>query len=273
MSEKLKILNDATRIKIMAILNYTNDSFYDGGQYNTPEKFFAKAEQCIHEGADILDVGLASTRPGAPLIQSKQEWETLKPLLTQLRKKYPDILISVDTYNSYTAEKSIESGADIINDISGGQFDDKMFDVVSTHKNIFYVLMHTTGTPEQMQQKTNYSNIVDDIKYYFNQRIQILENKGFSNIIIDPGFGFGKTIEQNYELLSQLDRFQELQKPLLVGISRKSMIYKKLNTTADAYETLIGTITLNTIAVSKGANILRVHDVKEASLIRNLLPF
>ncbi|GAB4208257.1 MAG: dihydropteroate synthase [Bacteroidia bacterium] len=271
MSEKLKILHDATRIKIMAILNYTNDSFYDGGQYNTPEKFFARAEQCISEGADILDVGLASTRPGAPLIQSKHEWETLKPLLTQLRKKYPDILISVDTYNSYTAEKSIESGADIINDISGGQFDDKMFDIVSNHKNIFYVLMHTPDIPEKMQQKTNYNDIVTDIQQYFQERIQILENKGFSNIIIDPGFGFGKTIEQNYQLLNCLKELESLQKPILAGLSRKSMIYKKLNTTPQDEKTLTGTVILNTVAVQNGARILRVHDVKEAGLMRWLL--
>lgn len=263
MSKKLKILNDATRIKIMAILNYTNDSFYDGGQYNTPEKFFARAEQCISEGADILDIGIASTRPGAPLIQPKQEWEILKPLLYELRKKHPDTLISVDTYNSYTAEKSIEAGADIINDISGGQFDKKMFDVVSNHKNIFYVIMHTPDIPEKMQQKTHYSDVVNDLIMFFKQKIEYLENKGFHNIIIDPGFGFGKSLEQNYELLNRLNEFQILQKPLLVGLSRKSMIYKKLHTTPDSYETLIGTIILNTKAITKGTNILRVHDVKE----------
>ncbi|GIV30529.1 MAG: dihydropteroate synthase [Bacteroidia bacterium] len=273
MSEKLKILNDATRIKIMAILNYTNDSFYDGGQYNMPEKFFARAEQCIHEGADILDIGVASTRPGAPLIQPKQEWEILKPLLYELRKKHPGILISVDTYNSYTAEKSIETGADIINDISGGQFDKKMFDVVSNHKNIFYVIMHTPDIPEKMQQRTHYDDAVTDIKNYFSKRTQMLENKGFSNIIIDPGFGFGKTIEQNYELLNRLNEFKSLQKPILAGLSRKSMIYKKLKSTPAAHETLIGTITLNTLAICKGASIIRVHDVKEASLIRRLLSF
>jgi len=270
MSDGLKILYDTSRIKIMAILNYTSDSFYDGGQYNTPEKFFERAEQCINEGADILDIGVASTRPGAPLINDKQEWEILKPLLTELKKKHPHMLISVDTYNAYTAEKSIENGADIINDISGGQFDDKMHDVITAHKNIFYVLMHTSDIPERMQQKTQYADVVYEVKHFLKTKIKHLEQKGFSNIIIDPGFGFGKTAEQNYELLNGLDSFRELQKPILAGLSRKSMIYKKLHTTPDAYETLIGTVVLNTLALFKGANILRVHDVKEHAVIREL---
>jgi dihydropteroate synthase len=255
----------------MAILNYTSDSCYDGGQYNTPEKFFARAEQCINEGTDILDVGVASTRPGAPLIKDKQEWEILKPILTELKRKHPNMLISVDTYNAYTAEKSIENGVDIINDISGGQFDSRMHEVIASHKDIFYVLMHTSDIPERMQQKTQYVDVISEIKHFLKIKIEHLEQKGFSNIIIDPGFGFGKTIEQNYELLNHLDAFKDLQKPILAGLSRKSMIYKKLHTTPDAYETLIGTVVLNTLALSKGANILRVHDVKEGKLILQLL--
>lgn len=260
-----EILKDEQRIKIMAILNYTQDSFYDGGKYNTPEKFLERVHQCINEGADILDIGVASTRPGAKLIDPKKEWEILKPLLTEVRKKF-NVLISIDTYNAYTAEKSIEYGVDVINDISGGQFDDKMFDVIAKSK-VFYVLMHTSDIPERMQQHTQYKNVVQDIKQYFAERIEMLERKGFSNIIIDPGFGFGKTIEQNYELLHNLHEFKSLEKPILAGLSRKSMIYKKLNTTPDSNDTLIGTVILNTIAIMKGASILRVHDVKESKIL------
>lgn len=265
------ILKNNNVIKIMAILNYTADSFYDGGQYNSPEKFFNRAKECVEQGADILDIGVASTRPGAPLIDSKKEWDILKPLLVEIRKTFPDILISIDTYNSYTAQKSIEYGADIINDISGGQFDNNMLNVIVQYPAIYYVLMHTSDIPERMQQKTHYSDVVNDLIMFFKQKIEYLENKGFHNIIIDPGFGFGKSIEQNYELLNRLNEFQTLQKPLLVGLSRKSMIYKKLHTTPDSYETLIGTIILNTKAITKSANILRVHDVKEARIISYLL--
>ncbi|GAB4450736.1 MAG: dihydropteroate synthase [Bacteroidia bacterium] len=257
------ILKNNNVIKIMAILNYTSDSFYDGDKYNTPEKFFNRAKECVEQGADILDIGVASTRPGATLIDPEKEWEILQPLLTQIRKNFPDILISIDTYNSYPAQKSIEHGADIINDISGGQFDKQMLDVISQYPDIYYVLMHTSDIPEKMQQKTHYSDVVNDIILFFRQRIEYLESRSFHNIIIDPGFGFGKTIEQNYELLNRLNEFQILQKPLLVGLSRKSMIYKKLNTTPESYETLIGTVILNTKAITKGASILRVHDVKE----------
>lgn len=246
---------------IMGILNYTSDSFYDGGRYNTPEKFFEHAEQLVKEGADILDIGVASTRPGAPLIEAKKEWQILKPLLATLRKQYTDILISVDTYNSYTAEKSIEEGVDILNDISGGTFDPSMFDVVSQAPQIHYVLMHTSDIPERMLSKTNYTNVVQEVKDFLKSRVDLLEKRGCSNILIDPGFGFGKTIEQNFELLKHLEEFQALNKPILVGLSRKSMIYKTLNTTPD--HALAGTLALNTIALLKGAHVLRVHDVKE----------
>ncbi len=254
----------------MAILNYTSDSFYDGGKYFSKEKFFERAEQCIKQRADILDIGVASTRPGAPLVDAKKEWEILKPLLLEVRKNFPDILISIDTYNSYTVEKSIEHDADIINDISGGQFDTRMFDVIAK-SNVFYVLMHTSDTPERMQQCTNYMNVVEEVKTFLKQRVQVLEDKGFSNIIIDPGFGFGKTIEQNFELLRKLDEFKEITNPLLVGLSRKSMIYKTLSTTPDDDSVLLGTIALNTIAITKGTNILRVHDVKENIILKTLV--
>lgn len=262
------ILNDKT-LKVMAIVNYTPDSFYDGGRYYSKDKFFERIGECINSGADIIDIGVASTRPGAPLIEPKKEWDILKDLIIEVRKAYRDVLISIDTYNSYTAEKCIEQDVDIINDISGGQFDSKMFDVISK-SNVYYVLMHTSDVPERMQQKTNYTNVLEDVFIFLKNRIEILENKGFSNIIVDPGFGFGKTIEQNYELLYQLDFFQSLQRPILVGLSRKSMIYKTLQTTPQDDETLVGTIALNTIAVMKGASILRVHDVKEAVVIKKL---
>lgn len=261
------ILKEENSLKIMAILNYTPDSFYDGGKYFSKDKFLERAEQCVKEGADILDIGVASTRPGALLVDAKKEWETLKPLLLEVRKNFPDTLISIDTYNSYTAEKSIEHEADIINDISGGQFDARMFDVIAK-SNVFYVLMHTSDIPERMQQRTNYMNVVEEVKTFLRQRVQVLEDKGFSNIIIDPGFGFGKTIEQNFQLLRKLDEFKEITKPLLVGISRKSMLYKTLSTTPDDDSVLLGTIALNTIALTKGANILRVHDVKENHILK-----
>jgi dihydropteroate synthase len=263
------ILKDKS-LKVMAIINYTPDSFYDGGIYYTKEKFFDRVEECVNAGADIIDIGAASTRPGSPLIDPKKEWELLKDLIPEVRKKYKDVLISVDTYNSYTAEKCIENNVDIINDISGGQFDSQMLDVISKSK-VYYVLMHTSDIPERMQQKTNYTNVVQDVFNFLKSRIEVLKDKGFSNIIVDPGFGFGKTIEQNYELLYQLDFFQSLQEPILVGLSRKSMVYKKLQVTPQDDEALIGTIALNTIAVMKGASILRVHDVKEAVVIKKLL--
>lgn len=255
---------------IMAILNYTSDSFYDGGKYNTLDAFVHRAKQCVEEGAAVLDIGAASTRPGAELIDPKEEWKLLKPLLQEVKKSFSDSLISVDTYNSYTAEKCIEYGANIINDISGGTFDTKMLDVISK-SNVYYVLMHTSDIPKRMQQNTDYINVVQDIKNFFRKQITVLENKGFEKVIIDPGFGFGKTIEQNYELLNRLDEFKELQKPIMAGISRKNMIYKKLNTTPDNYQTLIGTVILNTIAVEKGAKILRVHDVRESQTLKKML--
>lgn len=266
-----KLLNLDTP-KIMAILNYTSDSFYDGGKYNTFEKFLERTEQCVKEGADILDIGVASTRPGAELINPHKEWDTIKPLLTELRKLYPDIFISIDTYNSYTAEKCIQYGGDIINDISGGQFDNNMFEVISATKNkIAYVLMHTSDIPQMMQKRTEYNNVVNDVKNFLEQRKQILNNKGFNNIIIDPGFGFGKTISQNYELLKNLHAFKELKLPILAGLSRKSMIYKLLETKVESIDTLFGTITLNTIALMKGANIIRVHDVKEHTIVKRIV--
>jgi dihydropteroate synthase len=259
---------------IMAILNYTSDSFYDGGRYNTPEKFFDRLKQCIQDGADIIDIGVASTRPGAKLIDAKNEWEILKPILIEVKKQFPEIIVSIDTYNSYTAEKCIEQNVDIINDVSGGTFDNKMFDVIAK-SNVYYVLMHTSDIPERMQQNTNYQNVVLDVKNFLQKRIDELHSKGFENIIVDPGFGFGKTVSQNFELLKNLDAFKSLQKPILVGLSRKSMIYKTLNTTSDDINTLIGTTNLNAIALMKGANILRVHDVTEHKnlllLMKNLL--
>lgn len=263
------ILLDSTRVKIMAIINYTADSFFDGGKYNHPDKFIERVHQCVEQGADILDIGVASTRPGASLIEARKEWEILKPLLVQIRQIYPDILISVDTYNAFTAEKSIENGVDIINDISGGTFDNKMLDVIAS-SSVFYVLMHTPDVPERMQTKTNYQHVAKDILKFMQERIQILHHKNFYNIIIDVGFGFGKTISQNYSLLKHLDEFQSLQKPILVGISRKSMIYKVLNSMPSHHDTLMGTMALHFVALLKGASILRVHDVLETHLIKTI---
>ncbi len=265
-----KILN-LDKPKIIAIANYTPDSFYDGGRYNSYDAILNRIDECVQHGADIIDIGVVSSKPGNKLMPHEEEWNRIETILSDVRKKYTDILISVDTYNALTAQKSIDAGANIINDISGGTFDKNMFDVVCK-SNIGYVLMHTSDVPEIMQQKTNYNNIVSDIKTFLGERIALLEANGFKNIMIDPGFGFGKTVEQNFELLKNLEVFNSLQKPLLIGLSRKNMIYKTLNTNPQSNLALSGTIALNTIALLKGASILRVHDVKETKALIDLYP-
>ena len=247
--------------KIMGILNITPDSFYDGGRYNSKEKIQRQIEKMIISGADIVDVGGYSSRPGAKDISIEEELNRVIPVIEIIKKKFPKTIVSIDTFRSRVASEAIISGADIVNDISGGNLDSNMFETVSKHK-VPYILMHMKGNPENMMSKTNYENVTKDVCKYFSQRINKAHSCGINDIIIDPGFGFSKTTQQNYELLNNLEFFKEFQRPIIIGISRKSMISKTLNTTPD--KALNGSSVLHTISLMKGADILRTHDVKEA---------
>ena len=247
--------------RIMGILNLTDDSFYDGGKYNNGNKYIARAAELIDSGAHIIDLGAASTRPGAALIHAKEEWDILQKPLLEIRKQFPHTIISVDTYNASQIERCSDAGVNIINDISGGSWDENMFKEISKYK-MAYVLMHIKGQPDNMQKAPVYHSVIDEVQAYFKTRAEELESLGFSNIILDPGFGFGKDIKHNYELLANLKEFTGLDYPMLVGLSRKSMVFKVLNNSAR--ESLNGTTVLNTLALQNGAQILRVHDVKEA---------
>ena len=246
---------------VMGILNLTPDSFYDGGTLLSQKNLLAKAEKHIKEGASILDIGAVSTKPNAPEVSGNEELERLIPSLKLLRKTFPDVFISIDTYRSNVAKTSADEGADIINDISGGTFDANMFEVVGKLK-LPYVLMHIQGTPQTMQQNPQYKNVVTDVFDFFTEQIKLAKQSGIEQLILDVGFGFGKNLEHNYELLAQLKKFEELNFPLLAGVSRKSMINKVIGTKPE--NALNGTTVINTIALLNGANILRVHDVKEA---------
>lgn len=253
---------------IMGILNITDDSFYDGGRYTDGSAIVARAKAIVEEGGDIIDIGAASTRPGAMMPTPEQEAERLAAAVALVRQHLPDAIISADTCYAVPAQKAIESGADIINDISGGQFDNNMFDCIAALK-VPYILSHTKGTPDTMQQFTQYNCIIDDLIKYFSARLEQLYLMGVKDIWLDPGFGFAKTVEQNHELLDRLDELTSLFKePFLAGISRKSMIYKKLNITPE--QSLNGTTALNTKALLRGARILRVHDVLAAKELVSL---
>ena len=247
--------------KIMGILNITPDSFYDGGRYNSKDKIEQQTEKMIISGADIVDVGGYSSRPGAKDISIEDELNRVIPVIEIIKQKFPKTIVSIDTFRSKVASEAIISGADIVNDISGGNLDSAMFETVSKHK-VPYILMHMSGNPGNMMSKTNYENVTKDLCRYFSERIDKAKSCGINDIIIDPGFGFSKTTQQNYELLNNLEFFKEFQRPIVVGVSRKSMIYKTLNTTPD--KALNGSSVLHTISLMKGANILRTHDVKEA---------
>lgn len=247
---------------VMGILNLTPDSFYDGDFYNTPEKISKRINQIMNEGAQIIDIGAYSSRPGAKNISEKDELKRLIPVLELVIKDFPNAIVSVDTFRSGIAEIVVNNfGVSMINDISGGSLDKNMFNTIAK-LNVPYVLMHMRGTPQTMQNFTNYKDIIDEILDYFVRKTNSLKKLGVKDIIIDPGFGFSKTLEQNYELLNNLKSLKILNLPVLVGISRKSMIYKLLNIKPE--EALNGTSVLNTIAIQKSADILRVHDVKEA---------
>lgn len=249
---------------IMGILNLTNDSFFDGGKYiNNIEKALLHCKEMIDDGADIIDIGACSTRPNAQLVPKEEEIKQLIPVVKEIRKQFPEIIISIDTVWAKVADKTINAGANIINDISGGQFDKDLFSTIAQLKAP-YILMHTPNTPDKMQEKesTTYNNIFLDMCKYFSERIQTLKQLGVNDLILDLGFGFGKTVKQNYYLLNHIDDFKTFGLPILTGISRKSMIYKTLNITPQ--ESLNGTTFLHAFALLNKSNILRVHDVKEA---------
>jgi dihydropteroate synthase len=256
-NNKLKLLSTPL---VMGILNYNDNSFYNKSRVGNSQALVKQVKRLIKEGADIIDIGIQSTRPGAQIISEAKEIEALKEAL-KIIKSESDLIISVDTFRAKTADFALNNGADILNDISGWQIDEELLSVISDHKKP-YILTHMRGTPETMQENTNYKNLVLDIASYFKEKIEILEENDVNDIIIDLGFGFAKTKDQNYELLKNLKYFTALDLPLLVGVSRKSMIYKELDCSPE--ESLNGTSVLNTIALQNGANILRVHDVKEA---------
>jgi dihydropteroate synthase len=247
--------------KVMGILNVTPDSFYDGGKYITTTKLLSQADKMLAEGAAILDVGGYSTRPYAPPISEKEETKRVVGAITLLVKHFPEANISIDTFRSEVAKAAIAEGAVLINDISGGSLDNKMFETVAQLK-VPYVLMHTRGTPQTMTEETHYEDIIMDLLAYFHKKIALLRSLGVVDVMIDVGFGFAKTREQNFLLLKNLQTFRLLGLPLLVGVSRKSMIYKTLNIPTE--EALAGTVALNMQALLHGASLLRVHDVKEA---------
>ncbi|HNY06666.1 MAG TPA: dihydropteroate synthase [Bacteroidales bacterium] len=246
---------------VMGILNITPDSFFDGGKYLTTNAIIQRAGKILDEGGSIIDLGAVSTRPGAKQISENEELNRLLPALNAILKAYPDAIVSVDTYRAGIAQKVVDSGASIINDISGGSMDTQMFSTIAKLK-VPYILMHMKGTPQDMQINPEYSDVVNEIKKILWDKVNELHDLDFKNIIIDPGFGFGKSVEHNYEILNRLAEFKEFGYPVLAGMSRKSMINKVLK--INPAEALNGTTVVNTMAICNGADILRVHDVKEA---------
>ena len=261
-------LLDLSTPKVMGIININSNSFYEGSRLTNIQEIVHKANKFITEGASIIDIGVMSSRPGAPLSNPEDEIEVLKPVLIELIK-ISNIIVSVDTVWSKTAKFAIEHGASVINDISGGNIDVEMLETVASFNNIPYIIMHSRGTPETMQALTQYEDLTLDIMKYFAEKINNAKKAGIKDIIIDPGLGFAKNIGQNFELLANLEKFKIFDLPILAGLSRKSMIYKTLNT--DTSHALNGTTVLNTIALMKGAKILRVHDVKEATEVITLI--
>ena len=246
---------------IMGILNITEDSFYDGGKYLQPKKIITQVKKMLDEGASIIDIGAQSTKPNAITKGPNEENKILLPTIKLLKNKFKDLFISVDTYWSIVAEQAIKSGANMINDVSAGNIDSNMLNTISKLK-VPYVLMHMQGEPKNMQNNPNYENVINEVYSFFEKKIKVLEDLGFNDIILDPGFGFGKNLEHNFSLLKNLNKFKSLNFPILVGLSRKSMIYKTLNISPK--KALNGTSIANTIALKNGADILRVHDVKQA---------
>ena len=263
-------LLDLTKPKIMGILNITPDSFFDGGEYNSEYKILNQVEKMLSEGADIIDVGGHSSRPGAKKITIEKETERVIPIIKLITGKFKNTIISIDTFRSEIARKAIEAGASIINDISGGDLDKKMYKVAGELK-VPYIIMHMKGVPSNMQNETKYDNIIFDIIKNLSYKIDLAKKAGVLDIIIDPGFGFGKSLKDNFKILKNLSSFKQLNQPIMVGLSRKSMIYKLLESSAN--DALNGTTCLNSISLNNGANIIRVHDVKEAKETVKLIEF
>lgn len=250
------------RPAVLGILNVTPDSFYDGGRYTQPETILAQAHKLLADGADIIDIGAASSRPGAILPPPDVEAQRLSDTVSLIRTELPEAILSVDTCYSLPARRAIQAGADIINDISGGQFDEALFPTVA-ELQVPYILMHNRALPSEMQQHTGYDDIIDELAKYFSEKLNRLYLLGVKDIWIDPGFGFAKSLEDNYQLLRRLDELTALfREPLLTALSRKSMIYKKLNLTPE--DSLPGTIALDTVALLRGSRLLRVHDPRPA---------
>ena len=255
------ILVDLSTPKVMGILNVTPNSFFDGGKYKNETEILSQVEKMVLDGATFIDIGAYSSKPNAEFVSEQEEISRIVPVVDLVLKHFPETILSIDTFRSEVAKASIESGAAIINDIAAGNLDDNMFEIIAKY-NVPYIMMHMRGNPQTMQSLTNYDDIVKEMLFYFSEKVAQARRFGINDLIIDPGFGFAKTIDQNYEVFHKMELFAMLELPLLIGISRKSMIYKTLGTTIDT--ALNGTTILNTLALTKGANILRVHDVKEA---------
>ncbi len=254
-------LIDLDRPKVMGILNLTPDSFYDGGKYRSAPEILRQVEKMHNEGATFIDMGAYSSRPNAHHISEEEELSRLLPVLELVIKEFPNALISIDTFRSHIANEAVKSGACMVNDISGGSLDEEMFSTIAKLQ-VPYILMHMVGTPQTMQQNVQYKNLIKDIIFYFSQKVFELRKLGVNDLILDPGFGFSKTLDQNFELLQKLELFSCMDLPVLAGLSRKSMLYKLLD--LDPEHALNATTSVNTIALIKGVSILRVHDVKEA---------
>ncbi len=254
-------LIDLSTPKVMGILNVTPNSFYDGGKHKEINSIIHQVDKMLSEGADFIDIGAYSSKPSAEFVSEEEEIKRLVPIVKSLVETFPNIILSVDTFRAQVAKASVENGVAMVNDIAAGLLDDKMLETVAELK-VPYIMMHMRGNPQTMQSLTDYNDIVKEMIFYFSERIQKARSFGISDIVIDPGFGFAKTLEQNYEVLHKMELFEMLELPILVGVSRKSMIYKVLESSPQ--EALNGTSVLNTIALQKGAKILRVHDVKEA---------
>ena len=254
-------LIDLSIPKVMGILNVTPNSFFDGGKYKNEEEIISQVNKMVSEGATFIDIGAYSSKPSAEFVTEAEEIERIVPVIELILKHFPETLLSIDTFRAEVAKASIENGAAIINDIAAGELDDKMFGVVAEY-NVPYIMMHMRGNPQTMQTLTQYVDIVKEMLFYFSEKVKKARALGINDLILDPGFGFAKTTDQNFEVLQKMELFNLLELPVLAGVSRKSMIYKTLGNTAQ--EALNGTTVLNTIALTKGAKILRVHDVKEA---------
>lgn len=254
-------LIDLSIPKVMGILNITPDSFYDGGRYRDPKSILKQTEKMLNEGATFIDIGAYSSRPDANNIDEEEELHRILPIVHIILREFPEALVSIDTFRSRVAKKCLQVGATMINDISGGRLDDEMLNVIADFQ-VPYIAMHMKGTPQNMMEKTKYDDLLQDILHYFSEILEKARANKINDLIVDPGFGFAKTTSQNFKLLRDMDLFKNLRKPILIGVSRKSMIYKTLGISAK--EALNGTTALHMIALNQGAHILRVHDVKEA---------